>query len=372
VPGGRLLCSLLMGLCALSAWGEEPQVAPPPPRPLVGAIRWDAWHGDREAPGRAMQRSLGPARYHWRLPFFAIVKGEDEVVIDGTAQEVMDQEIDFASAAGLDYWAFVTYNEESAMSLGLQRYLSSAKRRQIRFCLLTEALKLSDAACVERAARLMHEPGYLTVLGNRPLLYLGFIDETEVGKRWGSAAGFRAVIDGFRANLRASGLGDPYLVILDFDPGQAQRWAGQLGGDAVSSYVTFGPPEAAVPYARLAQSDVAFWEACRTLGASVVPIVTTGWDRRPRVEHPVPWETWQEPGVGLDRYVEAATPQELADHLKTALDWMAQHPEATPAQASLIYAWNENDEGGWIVPTLQDGAARLNAIGAMLRAYRRP
>jgi len=28
----------------------------------------------------------------------------------------------------------------------------------------------------------------------------------------------------------------------------------------------------------------------------------------------------------------------------------------------LIYAWNENDEGGWLIPTLSGGDARLEAV----------
>ena len=67
-------------------------------RSLVGAIRWDAWHGDLGVPGRAVQKSLGPARYHFRLPWFAAVLGEDRVEIRGGRQEVMDQEIEYLAA----------------------------------------------------------------------------------------------------------------------------------------------------------------------------------------------------------------------------------------------------------------------------------
>lgn len=340
-------------------------------RPLIGAIRWDAWHGDRSTPGIAVQKALGPAKYHWRLPFFATVRGDDDVVIDGTDQTVMDQEIEFASVAGIDYWAFVTYNENDAMSLGLKRYLSSPQRAGINFSLIIEASRLFNPEFTAWIIRLMQEPGYQTVLQNRPLLYLGFIDEAAVEKQYGNLQAFRQTVDDLRATLRTKGLADPYLVIMDFDPAQGKKWIELLDGNAISSYATTYAPEEATPYTRLAQADVQLWEACRASGMSVVPIVTSGWDRRPRIERPMPWETWQQPGVGLDCYTTAATPQELADHLKTALDWMAQHPATTPAQASLIYAWNENDEGGWIVPTHQDGPARLTAIAAMLKTHRR-
>jgi hypothetical protein len=92
----------------------------------------------------------------------------------------------------------------------------------------------------------------------------------------------------------------------------------------------------------------------------------SGWDRRPRVERPVPWEQWQKAGEGLEEFYEPATPRELADHLNRALNWVRTNPDAAPADAVLVYAWNENDEGGWLVPTRGEGTARLDAIGRLL------
>ena len=33
----------------------------------------------------------------------------------------------------------------------------------------------------------------------------------------------------------------------------------------------------------------------------------------------------------------------------------------------LIYGWNENDEGGWLTPTLNEGSARLDALRRVLK-----
>jgi hypothetical protein len=40
-------------------------------RPLVGAIRWDAWHGELSEVGKAVEKTLSPPKYHFRLPWFA-------------------------------------------------------------------------------------------------------------------------------------------------------------------------------------------------------------------------------------------------------------------------------------------------------------
>ena len=37
---------------------------------LLGAIRWDAWHGPASNVGLTVEKTLAPAHWHHRLPFF--------------------------------------------------------------------------------------------------------------------------------------------------------------------------------------------------------------------------------------------------------------------------------------------------------------
>ena len=357
---------VLSGLLPSLALAQDQPTTVAPPVPLVGAIRWDAWHGDQGEPGRAVQRALGPPEYRHRLPAFATVRGADDVLIDGTSQDVMDKEIDDASRAGLAYWAFVTYDENDAMSVALARYLSSTRRDKIKFSLIVEAGRLRSTTYRARLVSLLAAPGYLQIGSSRPVLYLGFLNEEELVRQWGSVAAFGTAIDDLRAELRRVGVGDPYLVIMDFTPEQGKKWAEAVGAQALSSYAAHGD-ESVAPFRRLAQYAEDFWDACRATGAEVVPIIMSGWDRRPRIARPVPWEQWQRPGVGMDKYYEAATPAELAAHTGRALSWMRQNPLAAPAQLALIYAWNEHDEGGWLTPTLTDGSSRLDALAPVLK-----
>ncbi|MCC6821343.1 MAG: hypothetical protein IT579_11485, partial [Verrucomicrobia subdivision 3 bacterium] len=103
-------------------------------KPLVGAIRWDAWqeNGDIQA---TVERTLGTHHWHYRLPFFARVTGSNSVAMNGNTQAIMDQEINYAANAGIDYWAFVTYPDAIGMSHGLHLYLSSPIKHRINFCL---------------------------------------------------------------------------------------------------------------------------------------------------------------------------------------------------------------------------------------------
>ena len=342
-------------------------------RPLVGAIRWDAWCGNRETACQAVQKSLGPEHWHYRLPFFSQVISSSQVFIDGASQAVVDQEITYANRAGIDYWAFVTYNAESALSLSLKYYLSSSDKQKIRFCSITELIRWGTVQdhswAITRIIPLMKESTYLKVLDGRPLLYLGFIDDQIVAQNWGNLAALRQGVDDFRSAVRAAGAGNPYIVIMDVNPARARSLAQQLGGDAISSYVPGGLNTAqGAPYSALVSATESFWESSKVTGSQVIPIVMSGWDRRPRVENPVPWEPQQQPGVGIQYYYEAPRPSELANHLRHALTWVSSQPASDEANAVLIYAWNENDEGGWLVPTLSEGTARLDAIQDVLIA----
>lgn len=361
---------LAAGCVSTASWTGDPVT--------VGAIRWDAWHtpeagsahGRGGGPVKAMEESLNPHGYRWRAPFFARVDTNDALRIDGYTQEVVDREIAFAKEGGLDYWAFLLYDEGTSMSQGLALYLSSSRRRDVNFCAIASPGTFGGRdkwpAGIARVVRLMKEPGYQTVCGGRPLLYL-FRPEEKWVQAWGGPVGARGLFDGLRQAVRQAGLADPYVVVMDDGPAaQVKRAADTVGANAISDYARQANG-AGAPYADLAATAREFWRACATTGAEVVPLAMAGWDRRPRVEHPVPWETWQKPNVGLDKYYVLPTPEELAAHVGEAMAWAEQ----CPAKTVIIYAWNEHDEGGWLCPTLgADGrsdASRLRALAAMRR-----
>jgi hypothetical protein len=174
-----------------------------PSRPSVGAIRWDAWSGGRVT--EEVQRTLGPAKYHDRLPWFAEVRSDNQVRIDGSPPEIMAREIDFAADAGLDYWAFLLYPETDTMSQALKQYLKSPKRPRLNFCvILHNAFGVPEAAWPKERSRLvslLKEPGYQTVLGGRPLVF-------EFQTRFNGAFPLQRFAD-FRRAAQESGL-NPY------------------------------------------------------------------------------------------------------------------------------------------------------------------
>lgn len=343
--------------------------APPPQRPLVGAIRWDAWYAPGSSVTSAVERSLTPEQYRWRRPFFSRQDEAGHVRMRALSQGLMDLEIAQARYAGLDYWAFLAYPSDSAMTAPLHHYLSSTLRADLRFCLFTElsawGSRERPASLLNEQLRLMAHKSYLRVEDNRPLYYLGFITEQLAEERWGGSEGLRRAIADIRARATAGGLGNPYIVVGVL-PRDDTGFAGSLGADAVGAY-TIADGHMIGDYKALTQIAKDGWRMLAGTGLPVVPTVMAGWDRRPRVEIPVPWERGQRRGAGLNYFFAGPQASELAAHLRDALDWQNAQPSGRRAPAVLIYAWNENDEGGWLVPTAPCDQTRLEALHKLLR-----
>jgi hypothetical protein len=372
MPRRTLLRASAGGVLALFARPGLPAAQPPAqPAPAIGAIRWDAWYAPLSPETQAVTRALAPRPYHFRLPFFAKVDPDGGVRIDGGTQATMDAEIEQASRAGIDYWAFVAYRPDSGMSVALRLYLASVRKPDVHFCMFTELVSFGAngrlAPMVLDHVRLMRDPQYMRVTQGRPLYFIGFFTPALIDQRWGGIDGLRRAFEDFRHGATQAGLGNPYIVLCG-GPAAAARWADQLGLDAIGAYAIAG--SGTHPYRDLAALTERRWDEEAATGVPVVPTVMTGWDARPRIETPVPWQPAQQPGVGMENHYETAQPAEIAAHLGHALDWVEAHRRAAVANTVLIYAWDENDEGGWLVPTFPFDDSRLRALRTAVCSWR--
>jgi hypothetical protein len=331
-----------------------------PSQPIVGAIRWDAWTGGGVT--TEVEKSLGPEKYHSRLPWFAEVDPKGHVRIDGGPQAIMDQEIAFAANAGLDYWAFLLYPEDSGMSQSLKHYVKSAARGRINFCvILHNSFGVAEAQWPkerDRAVALLKEPGYQTVLGGRPLVY-------EFQAQWGGEFPAQRFAD-FRRAAREAGV-NPYCVRMGWNPASDFRNASAQGFDAVSAYAYASSDASFAGLCRAVEQQ--YWQSAAKAGVPYIPLVTTGWDKQPRQDNPVSWERGQS-YHSQEVFPATATPAEIASHFERAIRFVQENKKVCPANAIIIYAWNEHDEGGWLAPTWTAGGkpdtARLDAIRHVL------
>lgn len=340
-------------MCGATTYAEEPS-----PAPVVGAIRWDAWTGGDVT--EQVKKTLAPKKYHDRLPWFAKVIDDKTVEIDGSPQAVMDREIGFASGAGLDYWAFLIYPESNPMSTALKQYLKSSHRSQVSFCLILHGTLNAKGEQWpkerDRAVTLLKESGYQTVLNGRPLVY-AFVGGSFPFDRFNE----------FLAAARKEGL-NPYCVFMGWDPTADFTKVSKRGFDAVSAYAKGGSQPKFSDLIKSAEKG--YWQNAASSKTPYIPLVTTGWDKRPRKDNPVSWEK----GHGYhkqDVFPSRGTPTEIASHLGNAISFVKSHPIICAANAIVIYSWNEHDEGGWLSPTRgADGkpdTSRLDAIRKVLR-----
>lgn len=348
----------------------------------VGAIRWDAWYGGEKGvdtdPGYIVEQTLGSSTdYHYRLPFFSTINYDENgqytgVSIRGNSQEVMDQEINYAVEGGIDYWAFLVYSGE--MSYGRTLYKSSTIANKPKFCYIfdTNFLNSYITGQEEMSLEILQDLGneyYQKTSDGRPVIYIFDANLDMISK-----------IEKFSAAAKEMYQKKPYFIGMTFEAGKIQNILTEMNCDAVSSY-GFSATHGA-EYSVLAETDSDNWDNmsyyCEVYGGEYIPTITTGFDKRPRsvsVGYPTMWE--QDDAVGTSSYdqfkdywTQQGTPEEIAEHLGDGVDYARELDNSLFASV-LVYAWNENDEGGWLVPTLEEitkynKPLRLDAIREVL------
>ena len=376
---------------------------PPQTKVSVGAIRWDAWFGSREGRGgivgRTVTQDLSPARFHDRLPFFATEHAFDPatnstVSVDGNSTAVLLAENAHAAAHGIGYWAFCAYPltcsdddpppascpmiqccaDNAALSYALLRYLE-LPRPTVNFSLILQAGAWwptadygGDESLDEEAARYaayFARPTYQKVLTARPIVFVLGLGRANATR---AAAALHALRRAAVAALGAAG--NPYVVAMAGTAASAASLVSQFGLDAASSYVNYANPTlaAGAPFASsIAEPEASLWEDMAEAGLSVVPPISVGWDPSPREYIDLPWGDQGHVAcvekLGHPCFVRDPTMDELENHTAAAVRFaVARRANATSAASVLISAWNENDEGHWVVPSLRHGTRKLEAV----------
>lgn len=328
--------------------------------PYIGAIRWDAWHGDKGKVGVHVQNVLSKKKWHKRVPFCAQILN-DEIRINCATPEAMEKEIRYAKEALLDYWAFLIYEPDNEMSLQLSLYFESSIKHFIKFAPIIQFGRWSMQNYKDMndyITRLFNQENYLTI-NDRPVLFIFNITkfEKKLYEHWKGVENFKNKVlkDLINKTIEVTG-NKPYFIVMEFNPEKAKYWADLFNFDAISTYATH--PGKRGTFQDLAKQNVNYWNRAKQTGKTVIPIVMAGWDPRPRAENPAPWQDETYLKRAQEIYFDTPKPEEIAEHLRNAIRWAKQNS----SPAVIIYAWNEFDEGGWIMPTLLEGDNRIKAI----------
>jgi hypothetical protein len=336
---------------------------------LIGAIRWDAWFdGGRDV------ALLRPDRFGDRIPFYARPGATpgDPLIVDGTTEHVMNAELAYARAMGVDYFLFGFYPEDGswnrdrathqALNRSLQTYLRMPDTYGVRFAVsLNQTFPRSDAdEYIERLSSFVSRPNYVRAQDRTVPVFLFDSGRGSWSRTYGGSDAGRDLLNTLRRGVEASTGQRIVFVLLHPNPVVGQTEAANLGVPIVSTYSNFAPSDGgAVPFARCAAHGRSVWERAARAGVTYLPNVTLGWDTRPRAapdETPVRRRTWCLPP---DRATLASAFADAAHFVGTQ--------EQAAFKSVLVYAWNEFTEGGWMVPTWANGAVGVailrDAIG---------
>lgn len=321
----------------------------------MGAIRWDAWYGFGEtdpASKEACGTLLHPA-HRWRLPFFAEVAPDGKVTIDGRQVKTLEREIDFAADGGLDYWAFLAYENGRSMNNAMPYYLRAKNRGRLGFCIVLILYKTDNWRWPDTCARwlsYLDEPGYKRVCGGRELVFV-YPDRVPP-----------ECLADFRRKAKERGH-DPYYVGMTFaKPAvRAKVFTDCAGMDAVGAYNFVRHYE---DYGKMMDClEEGQWNAAVKDGIVLVPSVNAGFDASPRRDTEVSWQKGHFKGK---TFHPPLTREQLSEATRRVKRFVLANPKTCEAKTCLWYAWNEFDEGGWLCPTRKaDGTAdtmRLEAV----------
>jgi uncharacterized repeat protein (TIGR02543 family) len=338
----------------------------------IGVVRWDGQAGNLDSPVATEESIiLSYPQFYDKLPFYAEVSRQGmknyeawvsqgrkmkadpgnpndaanmtdlELKVYNAQQSIIDAEIAYAKAAGIDYWAFCWYGNDETdscrnMSAARNLYLASKNKRGLQWCVIlgTHPLSPNDADwLVEEMAK----EDYFKIFGDRPLVYFGLWDGTDAG----------LVIKNLREKCQALGF-DPYIAVFDaYSQRQAELYAGQ-GADALSYYTGFdrGVSESSVWHD--ADKYVTEINKKSDKKLAVIPQLTTGWNAEPRARRDIGREYKFISGGYEGGKTTVLTEDQMASHFGSAMTFNSAKSKVNEnwPNTILIYSWNEFSECG--------------------------
>ena len=337
--------------------------------PIV--IRWDAWYADTGHAHEA-QITLSPALWQGRAPWFSEQVSPSEIRSVGN-QASMDMECQLAYQAGIKCFAFDWYGALDAvqggpgdppMAVSFPLYQASPYNKLVNWCGIIGLAYLGCPApwstnnwqpAGRQWASRMRQPTYQRLSDGRPILFILWYEAHVKNSFGGSLNNVAEALTYLRESCSAAGLPNPYIVIMAGPVNSSYPILRAIGADAISNYVP-GHSFTSTPdtYADLDLSSRKFWSALAATGAEIIPDCITGWDNRPRLEHPESWSNFG-PNPDLKKYFSSGSPSQIAAHIQAGVDFIRANPRSCPAKALLIYSWTECSEGGsCLIPTIAD------------------
>ena len=337
-------------ICNEEIFSEKTALTIAPQPFTVGAIRWDAYfstnHPERNV-SREVAKALSPEEFHFRAPYFSIINNQGNVEFPEETQEQFDNEMQLASDAGIDYFAYCWYRENDIMSYARKRHLKSKLRKKVKMAAIINVSSLDDES-VTALCEATKDDCYLKFDGH-PVIY--------VFNAVNSLPQLRQRITDL---LIEKGLKTPFFIGMNASPTPySVTRIKHSGFDGIGSY-GFSAKAQGEDFSSFAKRNQDMCRLRNGMDIEHIPLLCLGHDFRPRIKNPVSW-------MGGNNFSYVATDDEIYLHAKNIFE--IQKENSSNSNTMLIYAWNEHDEGGWICPTLS-GDGYYQAIKKAIKEYK--
>lgn len=333
---------------------------------IVGVYYFDGWSGSNQHSLNPNEPWAANGPTHLTKRFVEEFPGREPIWgWRNDTQEIMERQIDLAADNGVGFLLYCWYwskakgaFDEAAVKkdhkhTSLDLYLKAKNKNRLQYCLLVAnhdgAEIIGDQnweVAVKHWVQYFRDPQYLTVDG-KPLVVIFGTGDDAITDQQIDIMHKTAIKAGFKNGLAIAGCGETpkqkafthrthYNLSLGYSAGSEEK-----------------------PFQLLIDNAKPKWEGRED--QPYIPCLNSGWDKRP----------WEGPN-GLNQvegwYFTGDTPDLFKSFLSDAITWMDQNPtKTTKERLTIIYAWNELGEGGYLVPTKEDPeGTKLKKIGELL------
>lgn len=313
----------------------------------VGAYYFDGWTAQHAELNKVLY-----ADYGYRQPVWG---WKDDTV------EIMRKQIDYAADFDINFWAFDWYHpDQHPCNNALKLYLKAPNRERLKFCLMVAnhgQFRIGPKdwdACCRIWIDLFRQPTYLRLDG-KPLLII--FASWALEQDFGSAENVRKAFESLRAKAKEANL--PGVAIAACaELGDGFDNLARSGYTLLTGYNYCSDGPGPKPFRDLMEANSKIFDGfAQRATLPYIPVITTGWDNRPFLKASTP-SVWYP-----DR-----SPKHVEEFVRLGVRWLDKHPDkTTPQRLLMLYAWNENGEGGYLTPTAQDGTEYLKAVQRAIR-----
>ena len=322
---------------------------------LLGAYYFDGWNkGSNHISGKLKNR------YQDREPVWGWVT---------STQPIVDAQIKAAADAGIGFFSFDWYfrngSDNYPLNHALSLYLSSPERKKLQFCLMVANhnpyfVKPDNWEDVSEIwLKLFKQKGYLKVDG-KPLLI--FFETSSLVKEFGSAASVREAFARLKKASLKAGMKGVAIAACVYDGGSSISEAEACGFDILTGYNYHSngllKGQEVTPIDSMHTAEVSVWNGInRKSDLPYIPCITLNWDPRP----------WRPDTVIVPRFAGYSR-SSVYKSVRAAQAWINENKQQTPKERmAIMYAWNENGEGGWLTPSKTAGDSLLLGVKQALK-----